>query len=51
VVEVPSSLGTGNALYYFPIGVLLNVPRFLVFGIVVGYLYSKLYGSATAKNV
>jgi hypothetical protein len=43
VVEVPSSLRTGDALYYFLVGVLLNVPRFLVFGIVVGYLYKKLY--------
>jgi uncharacterized protein YacL len=51
VIEFPSALRTGNALYYFLDGVLLNVPRFLVFGIVVGYLYSKLYGSATARNV
>jgi hypothetical protein len=51
VIEVPSALRTGDALYYFLIGVLLNVPRFLVSGIVVGYLYSRLYGSATARNV
>jgi len=43
VVEVPSALRTGDALYYFLVGVLLNVPRFLVFGIVVGYLYQRLY--------
>ena len=46
VIEVPSALRTGNASYYFFIGVLLNVPRFLVFGIVVGYLYKRLFRSA-----
>lgn len=51
VIEVPSSLRTGDALYYFLVGVLLNVPRFLVFGIVVGYLYSRLYGSAIIRDV
>lgn len=51
VIEVPSALRTGDALYYFLDGVLLNVPRFLVFGIVVGYLYSKLYGSAITRIV
>jgi uncharacterized protein YacL len=42
VIEVPSALKTGDASYYFLVGVLLNVPRFLVFGIVVGYLYRRL---------
>ncbi len=42
VIEVPSALRTGDASYYFLVGVLLNVPRFLVFGIVVGYLYKRL---------
>jgi hypothetical protein len=51
VIEFPAALKTGDASYYFLAGVLLNVPRFLVFGIVVGYLYSKLYGSATKSNV
>jgi len=37
---------TSDALYVFLIGVTLNVPRFLVLGIVVGYLYKRLYGSA-----
>jgi uncharacterized protein YacL len=43
VIEVPSSLKTGDASYYFLVGVLLNVPRFLVFGLVNGYLYKRLY--------
>jgi hypothetical protein len=51
VIEVPSALRTGDATYYFLVGVLLNVPRFLVFGIVAGYLYSKLYESAITSNV
>jgi hypothetical protein len=49
VVEVPSALRTGDALYYFLVGVLLNVPRFLVFGIVVGYLYSRLLRISNLK--
>ena len=44
--EVPASFRTSDALYYFLIGVMLNVPRFLVLGIVIGYLYKRLYGSA-----
>ena len=46
VVEVPSSLRTSDASYYFLVGVLLNVPRFLVFGLVVGYLYRRLNSGA-----
>ena len=46
LIEVPASFGTSDALYYFLIGVMLNVPRFLVFGVVIGYLYKRLYGSA-----
>jgi hypothetical protein len=46
IIEVPSSLRTGDASYYFLVGVLLNVPRFLVSGIVIGYLYKELYESA-----
>jgi hypothetical protein len=50
VIEVPSALRTGDASYYFLVGVLLNVPRFLVFGIVVGYLYKRLYGSESLRQ-
>ena len=35
-----------DALYYFLIGVMFNVTRFLVLGIVIGYLYKRLYGQA-----
>jgi hypothetical protein len=35
---------TSDALHVFLIGVMLNIPRFLFFGIVIGYLYKRLYG-------
>jgi len=41
-----SRVGPGDALYVFLIGVTFNMPRFLFVGIVIGYLYRRLYGSA-----
>jgi quinol-cytochrome oxidoreductase complex cytochrome b subunit len=41
-----SFLPPNDALHYFLIGALLNVPRFLILGLVIGYLYKRLYGSA-----
>jgi hypothetical protein len=46
LLEAPASFRTNDALYYFLFGTMLNVPRFLVLGIVIGYLYKRLYGSA-----
>jgi uncharacterized protein YacL len=43
LLEAPSSFGTSDALYYFLFGTMLNVPRFLFLGIVIGYLYKRLY--------
>ena len=37
---------TSDALHVFLIGAMLNIPRFLFVGIVIGYLYKRLYGSA-----
>jgi len=37
---------TSDALYVFLIGVTFNMPRFLFVGIVIGYLYKRLYGLA-----
>ena len=37
-------IGDG-AFHYFIVGTMLNVPRFLALGLVVGYLYRRLYGS------
>ena len=44
LLEAPASFTTSDALYYLLIGVIFNVPRFLFVGIVIGYLYKKLYG-------
>jgi len=45
VIDVPQSfLGMHNSfdtLYYFLIGVMFNVARFLLLGIVIGYLYNE----------
>ena len=43
LLGVATSLLEGNGLYIFLIGVTLNVPRFLFVGIVIGYLYGRLY--------
>jgi hypothetical protein len=40
-----SRLEPNDALRYFLIGALLNVPRFLILGLVIGYLYKRLYVS------
>jgi hypothetical protein len=40
---------TSDALHVFLIGVMLNIPRYLFFGIVIGYLYKGLYGSPRAQ--
>src|SRR5665647_15336 len=50
LLEAPASFGTSNALYYFLFGTMLNVPRFLFVGIVVGYLYKRLYGSESLRQ-
>jgi hypothetical protein len=44
LIEVGASLLVSDALYYFLIGVMINVPRFLLLGIAIGYLYKRLYG-------
>ena len=45
LIDVPQSFfGMSNsfdALYYFLIGVIFNVARFLLLGIVIGYLYNE----------
>lgn len=49
MIDVPRTfLGPrpNNALYYFIIGIMLNGPRFILLGIVNGYLYKRLFGSA-----
>ena len=36
---------TDDTLNIFLIGAVLNIPRFLFVGVVIGYLYKRLYGS------
>ena len=44
LIDVPRSLhGSGDTLYYFLIGAIFNLTRFLFLGIVIGYLYKRLY--------
>lgn len=47
IIQIPSTFfNLYNAPAYILIITKLNVPRFLALGIVIGYLYKKLYGSA-----
>jgi hypothetical protein len=52
LLEVPSKFftNTTDAMHFFLIGLLFNVLRILALGIVVGYLYKRLYGSDVAKK-
>jgi hypothetical protein len=50
LLEAPASFGTSDVLYYFLFGTMLNVPRFLFVGIVIGYLYKRLYGSESLRQ-
>ncbi len=45
LLEVPAKFltNTNDALHYFLIGALFNVLRILALGIVIGYLYKRLY--------
>jgi hypothetical protein len=44
LIEVPSSfLTTSDVLHVFLIGAMFNVLRILALGIVIGYLYKRLY--------
>ncbi|MGD0071565.1 MAG: hypothetical protein ABSB71_08415 [Candidatus Bathyarchaeia archaeon] len=46
VIEVLSTFGNlRNAYVYLFVDTVMNIPRFLALGIVIGYLYKRLYGS------
>ncbi len=49
LVQVAASR-TSDALRVFLIGAVLNLPRFLFVGIVIGYLCKRLYGSEVPKK-
>lgn len=45
LIDVPQSFlqpGSGDALYYFLVGVVFNAVRFLCLGLVIGYLSKRL---------
>lgn len=42
VIQGAASALTNDGLHWFLIGAILNVPRFLTLGLVVGYLYKRL---------
>ena len=47
IIEALSTfVNLSNAYVYLLIDTVMNVPRFLALGIVIGYLYKRLYGSA-----
>jgi len=44
---VPHSfIGQSDVMHYILIGIMLDMPRFLFLGMVIGYLYKKLYETA-----
>ena len=46
IIEVLSTFGNlSNAYVFLVIDTVMNVPRILALGIVIGYLYKRLYGS------
>lgn len=55
LVDVPQSFfgaeAAFDALYWFLVGVMFNAVRFLVLGIVIGYLYKRMYGSVKTTNI
>jgi len=47
IIEVLSTFGNpSNAYVYLLIDTVMNIPRILALGIVIGYLYKRLYGQA-----
>jgi hypothetical protein len=54
LIDVPQSFfgmsNSDDALYYFLIGVMFNAARFLLLGIVIGYLYNERMPSLVTKG-
>ncbi|WP_321422853.1 hypothetical protein [uncultured Methanobacterium sp.] len=43
LIDIPRSFqGSSDALYYFLMGVMFNFARFIILGIVIGYLYERI---------
>jgi hypothetical protein len=44
LIDVPRSIiGPNHAFYYFLIGLIFNLARFLFLGLAIGYLYKRFY--------
>ncbi len=51
VIEVVSTFGNpSNAYVFLLVDTVMNIPRILALGIVIGYLYKRLHGSEFAKK-
>jgi hypothetical protein len=51
VIEVLSTFGNpSNAYVFLLFDTVMNIPRILALGLVVGYLYKKLYGSESLRQ-
>jgi len=51
IIEILSTLGNpSNAYVYLLVDTLMNIPRILALGIVIGYLYKRLYGSESLRQ-
>ena len=51
VIEFLSTFGNpSNAYVYLLIDTIMNIPRILALGIVIGYLYKRLYGSENLRQ-
>jgi hypothetical protein len=51
VIEVLSTFGNpSNAYVYLLVDTVMNIPRILALGIVIGYLYKRLYGSESLRQ-
>jgi hypothetical protein len=51
IIEVLSTFGNpSNAYVYLLVDTVMNIPRILALGIVIGYLYKRLYGSESLRQ-
>ena len=51
VIEVLSTFGNpSNAYVFLLVDTVMNIPRILALGIVIGYLYKRLYGSESLRQ-
>ena len=53
LIDIPRSLlqpGPSDALHWFLIGATFNVARFLLLGLAIGYLYTKLGDSSSLQD-